>query len=344
MVDAQGFAIGVIRMKLREARGIGFAIAINVAKDWLESRSLDQFLPTRRFRVGAPDSLPGKAIRMRLPEAFADGSPSRLRVEGRLMPQEVWVMVDRVASPASLTAAEALVRSGRGLPGVSGTSPAEPRPVELGGRPGLLGSLHGSAPSSFRPWQTEYALLDLGREKVVARYAGPPEAIAFNLGAIRASLRSLQAEPLLTGEIRSPLAVRFAEARALPAGGPALQVPERWVSEAVGPPACRGLPRPNAVLAASPEGDFTVSLRAAWWSVAPTAPEKAAGACAPGAAAASGYATRRTRFGEPYSMNGVFFPLGGGLVRLELEVPPEKEPFVRDVYGAWLGLLRRSPP
>ena len=36
MVDAEGFVLGVVRLKLKDGDGIGFAIPVNAVKDFLE--------------------------------------------------------------------------------------------------------------------------------------------------------------------------------------------------------------------------------------------------------------------------------------------------------------------
>jgi hypothetical protein len=43
----------------------------------------------------------------------------------------------------------------------------------------------------------EYAVLDLGPEKLVARFVGPTAAMAFNASVVRASLASLEGRRLL---------------------------------------------------------------------------------------------------------------------------------------------------
>ena len=39
-----------------------------------------------------------------------------------------------------------------------------------------------------------YALIDLGRERMVARFVGPAEQLAFNESVLRESLASLEAD------------------------------------------------------------------------------------------------------------------------------------------------------
>lgn len=81
LVNRDGFAVGVIRMRLTNASGIGFAIPVNHVKDFLESHGLDQLMPVRRLRLGGFQSIEAKAIGLRLPEGLVDMSPFRSRVE-----------------------------------------------------------------------------------------------------------------------------------------------------------------------------------------------------------------------------------------------------------------------
>ena len=64
-------------MKLMDSDGIGFAIPINVVKDFLGAHGLDQLLPVARMRLGPTQALPGKGLRLRLPEGHEDLSPTR---------------------------------------------------------------------------------------------------------------------------------------------------------------------------------------------------------------------------------------------------------------------------
>jgi len=99
LLDRDGFAVGVIRMRLTGASGIAFAIPINDVKDFLESRGLDQVLPSRRLRLGALQSLEAKGIALRLPEAFVDVSPFQSHVETAPDGPEITLRIDRVLSP-----------------------------------------------------------------------------------------------------------------------------------------------------------------------------------------------------------------------------------------------------
>ena len=83
MLDDEGYAVGVVRMKLaREAtaRGAGFGIPINLVKDFLDAHGLLALLPVSRLRPGVVHSFDWKGLRVEMPDGFQDGSPSRLRV------------------------------------------------------------------------------------------------------------------------------------------------------------------------------------------------------------------------------------------------------------------------
>ncbi|HZM51035.1 MAG TPA: hypothetical protein VFE68_11100, partial [Vicinamibacteria bacterium] len=124
---------------------------------------------------------------------------------------------------------------------------------------------------------------------------------------------------------------------------PQMMMPPGWSREPEPQTACRGLAAPEAVLQASPEGDFTVSLRAAWRSVSGgRSPEQAAAACGlrREPARAASYALRSERMGVTYAIEGTFVAAGDGLLQLEMVAPVAKEPFVRDLYSAWVRAVR----
>ena len=81
LVNKDGFAVGVIQSRLKDATSIAFAIPIDQVKDFLESHGLDQLMPTPRLRLGGVHRSDAKALAMRLPDGLADVSPVRLRFE-----------------------------------------------------------------------------------------------------------------------------------------------------------------------------------------------------------------------------------------------------------------------
>jgi S1-C subfamily serine protease len=336
MLDDKGHAIGVIRMRLenRTTVGPGFAIPINRVKDFLEASSLERVFPASRLRLGSLQSLDWKRLRFRAPESFDDSSPSRVSVEWA-PPQEVSLIVQRVASPLTLGELEQSLRAGHDFPRLGPIAAAESRPARLGGRPALIGGGQGASPAGPAP-EVAYAILDIGKEKVVAAYVGAPTQIAFNRSVLDGWRASLEADPLITAEVQAPLAAALER---VPLGAAShMMMPARWTHEPEAPTPCRGLQAPDAVLRASPEGDFTVSLRAGWWTAAyGQSAEQALAACGlpRHAERPASYALRSTRLGVTYAVAGVFVTAGEGLLQLEMVAPLAKEPYVRDLFAAW---------
>lgn len=171
LIDRDGFAVGVIRMKLANATGIGFAIPVNQAKAFLETHGLDQLMPARRLRLGAFQHIDAKRIGLRLPEGLADLSPSRSRVEVDARPVDIALRIDRVLSPWSpRQIAQALV--GTHTFETLSTAAREGRiPPRPGAPPLLLGGASGTTGDMTQEIWMDYGVLDLGPERLVLRAA-----------------------------------------------------------------------------------------------------------------------------------------------------------------------------
>lgn len=344
MVDEDGRAVGVVRMRLARGVGLGFGIPINRVKDFLEANGFDRIFPARRLRLGPLQPFSGKGLRLRVPETLEDASPSRLRVEWGAPPAEVGLVIERVATPLGIADLESRLLSGQAFPGFVAHAQGKTRGARMAGRPALVGSARGSSPGprNVTAMEMEYAVVDLGAEKVVARYLGPEDQVAFNRSVLRASLESLEADPLLTAPISSALAPAFEAAKFPRPGAPAVVVPQAWWQEQRPSLPCPALPPADSELSASPEGDFTVSGRAMWWRGGLDA-DRAAAACAwpRGPLGATSYALRRERLGVAYSVEGVFLSRADGLLRLEVESPTPKQPLLSDLFQAWVSALSR---
>jgi S1-C subfamily serine protease len=338
MVDEEGYALGIVRMKLsaggRTAAGAGFGVPINLVKDFLDSHGLLSLLPATRLRSGVVHGLDWKGVRIELPDGFADASPARLRVDTGDA-GTISVRVDRVATPWNLVALEETLLQGKTpvgfLPGAAARRSGRATSSGV-----VIGSARGTT-SDGQPFRVEYALVDLKREKVLARYLGLPDEMAFNLGVVQRSLEKLEAEPLLVDEVRAPLRVTF-EAVPYPAvaAGMAL-APVGWSREPATHAACRQVPAAEAGLALSPPGDFTVVFRALRWVRSGIAPDELARACGQGANSTGGtYARRFERLGVALGVWGTFVSRGEELVLLEAEAPEGKLPFVRDAFSSWV--------
>jgi S1-C subfamily serine protease len=325
VVDRDGFAVGVIRMKLTAADGIGFAIPINQVKDFLEANGLDQNLPSRRLRLGPAQSFDGKGIRLRLPEGFTDASQFRTRVETEAKPAEIALRIDRVFSPLgakqidqTLTTTETFERFS--ISSSESRFSAQPDAGRL-----LLGHASGSSADDKEELRMESAVLELGAEKLVARYVGPAEQMAFNASILRASLAGLSGDRLLTAELQSVDALKWSSRADDP-----VAMPGGWVVEQGGPAPCQGLPPPVSAVSTSPAGDFTIVLRASVWPTEIPL-ERAAAACSSrrGELGDSSYATAVEWLGVPYVIEGVFARVGSRTVQIEVLAPARKNALAR---------------
>jgi hypothetical protein len=177
-----------------------------------------------------------------------------------------------------------------------------------------------------------YVLADLGREKVIARFVGTAEQVAFNEGVLHDSLASLEAERRLAGEVDGVERLEWyavsAERR--------VAVPVGWIVEAGAPSTCPGLSNPGGTGTATLTRDFTVSLRVAIWPGNVT-PEEAAAKCAPqrGSLGQTSYATRADWLGVSYAIEGVFVRGGGQVLQLEVIGPDHRSAYTRALLAAW---------
>jgi S1-C subfamily serine protease len=340
VVNRDGFAVGVLRSRLTNAAGIGFAIAINDVKDFLESHGLDQLLPARRLRLGSVQTLEPKGIALRLPEGFTDVSPFPFHVETDARSGEIALRIDRVLSAWSSKQIEQTLIGGRTFETLSMT-PREGRNSPQAAEPSLLlGSAAPIAADPGREIRMDYAVLDLDSEKLVARYVGSAEWMAFNERVLRESLGSLQgwrfsAEQLAPAENVSWSAPPAASVESIERGVP---MPAGWVVGPGGPSSCAGLPQPGTVMAVSPIHDSTVVLRAAVWSGGEIIPDAAASACSSrrGFIGGASYSRRATWLGMSYVIEGAFARIGSRLVQLEVLSTDQRSTFARRLLTVWL--------
>jgi S1-C subfamily serine protease len=339
VVDRDGFAVGVIRMRLENATGIGFAIPINQVKDFLEANGLDQLMPVRRLRLGGFRSIDAKKIGLRLPEGLFDVSPFPSRVETNASPVDIALRIDRVLSPWTASqlqqsligtdtfeAAAMTAREGR-------TAPPSGNP------PLLLGGALGRATDTNQEIRMEHAVLDLGSEKLVARYVGPAEWMAFNESVLRQSLTSLQGQRFVVGALVPVEKLEWSTVSPTANGQSEVMVPTGWVATPGAPSPCPGLPQPGTVTAAFPQNDFTLVSRAAVWSTGNVVPDTAAAACSSrrGSLGGASYSSRADWLGVPYVIEGVFVRTGPGRVaQLEVLSTEQRSPFARTLLAAWL--------
>lgn len=341
MVDLEGFARGVIRLKLAEADGIGFAIPINEVKDFLEFSGLDQLLPVGRLRLGTDQMLTEKGISIRLPESQEDRSPSRLHVDTGRESEEVALVIDRVVTPWSLAQIETVLISSHTFERFTSSGGTNDTLKSEDGQ-ALLGRTVGTIKENGAPYIMEYAILDLGDEKLVARFLGSDEVVAFNASVLRGSLMSLSAEPMMTARVEQDLQVEWTKAPLPSPRAPHLVMPAGWILEEGARVYCPSLPFPDSTLLASPAGDFTVAFAAAWWAEG-IHPDDATASCSEqqGSLGPSSYSSVAEYLGISYQIEGVYLEHDGGLLQFELVTPLEKHDFVYEAFRDWTAQNRR---
>ncbi len=354
MLDEDGYVVGVVRMKLsRDASsaGAGFTVPVNVVKDFLETNGLLERLPVVRLRSGVRHSLDWKQIAVELPDGFLDRSLARVAAEAGEV-GEIDFRVDRWATPWPASGLEEALLGGAAVRGfVPAAAQPGPRVARerraaealATGRPAsLIGSGVGTDRSGRR-FRVEYAIVDLAGEKVVARFLGPADVVAFNLGLLRRSLRSLEAAPLLFNlPLRSAAGDRNAilEPATFTNGEGGVVAPRAWSREPATEAACEALPPADAGLLVRHPSDYTLVLRALRWGGSlPLAPRLAA--C--GARGGSSYAFRVDRLGVPVAVRGELVLRKGETLLLELEAPIAKLEVVEELYAAWVKQVVGNP-
>lgn len=357
MLDEDGYVMGVVKMKLaRDAasQGAGFSVPVNVVKDFLEASGLLEQLPVARLRPGVRHTLDWKGVAIELPDGYSDQSTSRTLLDGGEV-GEVGFRAYRLATSWPVAGLEEAILGGGEVqgfvpaPATAGRRQAPRRRVAValptGDPPGVVASAAGTDPSG-RPFRVEYAIVNREKEKVVARYLGPADAVAFNLGLIRRSLESLEAAPMLLGIPARPLVAGTPalESVSFPAGEGRVLAPAGWPREPAASSACGRLPQPENGLAASHPSDFTLVLRALRWKANGTGLEQAVRACGQARGPEAGasvadeprYARRFERLGVPIEARARLVRRGAESLLLELEAPVAKLPIVEGLYDRWV--------
>jgi trypsin-like peptidase len=357
VVDADGYAIGVARSRIEAAADIGFAVPINRVKRLLLTHGLDASLPVQLLSPGAFLTNQDKGINLRVPAGFEDRSPARLRIEAApLLPttrepqgqdaqqprEDLVLRIDRVATSQAVDViGRALVNEGAFERfRVSGNARRFSAPRENGVRV-VSGYATGTNPTTGDDSRLVFAIIDFGKEKVVARYVGPADTVAANRSVLQASLAELDARQMLTAEVTSNPSVAWTPARSSD-GRLGIQTVAGWVVEPGTPWRCAELPTPSSGLTMSPAGDFTVALRAVWHPASSADTTAAARKCSaqPGTSGPASYAARATAFGIVYQLDGIFARQADGSIwQLEMIAPVEKRKFVAAIFHDWIASI-----
>jgi hypothetical protein len=261
---------------------------------------------------------------------MSDISPFRARIETESNPTDVVMRLDRVMSPWTLSRLEQELLSTRTFEQTT-SSTNESRTTRVDGSTTLVGRASGTARNGAETGMA-YALMDLGREKMIARFVGSLEQIAFNESVLRDSLTSIEAERRLASE---PDLVEKIEWHATSAER-RVPVPVGWIVESGTPSACQGLPNPGSTGTAAPAHDFTIALRVATWSGG-VVPEEAASKCSSrrGSLGQASYATRTDWLGVSYAIEGVFVRTGSVVLQLEVLGTDQRSADTRALLAAW---------
>ena len=343
ILDRDGFVVGIASRVMTGGKtaGVGFAVPVNTAKEFLEARGLDGFLPVRRLFLGPVQTLETKGLRLRMPQTLTDVSPRRAAVETGGDPIETVVLrVDRVLSPWSPSRLAEALALGQAFEPVAAATSTPPRAQTVGARQAVVGRVSGTLGDDQASVRMEYAVVDLGPEKIIARYLGPPNQLAFNASVLRTSLASIEADPLSREARDFALPAQWTPAAWTPSASrePRIVVPAGWPVEPAGPSACPGLPVPADVLAASLPGDFAVALRAGVLRPTPLTVEQAASLCGPrgSAGTARSYQRRVEWLGAQFVLEGRFVSVGPDeLLQLEGVAPAQKSRSLPALVAQW---------
>jgi S1-C subfamily serine protease len=340
VVDQDGFAVGVIRARVTGNSGIGFAIPINQAKDFLESRGLEALMPSRRLRLGPLHTFEGKGVAIRLPEGLSDTSPFRSRVEVDAAATGVALRIDRGVSPWNARRMERTLVESETFERVIVEVDDSQMTSRSGSAPLLHGRATGSTAVGEQSVRMHYGIVEMGAEKLIARYVGSDEQLAYNESVLRGSIASLEGRRLNASEAASI-------DRWVPASGVVaalhVPVPAGWVIEPGAPIVCAGLPEANTTAAMYPANDVTLALRVAVWDNATAAPQDAAAACSPrrGSGASAAYTQRADWLGVSYAIEGTFVRTGARQIQLEVISPEQKSQAARALLDAWIKQVSR---
>jgi S1-C subfamily serine protease len=349
MLDEDGYVVGVVRMKLaRDAAsaGAGFSIPVNVVKEFLEAHGLIDRLPHARLRAGVRHTLDWKQVALELPDGFFDRSPSRVQVDGGTF-GEIAFRAFRWQTPWPAPGLEEALLGGEAVRDFV-PAPAAPRAraarerrtaesLQGGRTPSIVGSGVGSDRLGAR-FRVEYAIVDLGPEKVVARYLGPADAIAFNLSVLRDSLRGLEAAALVAPPQSGASAGPHAsfEPAAFPNGDGDVLLPRAWTREPASESGCPAVPAFDAGLVARDPADYAVVLRALRFGAGDPALARSLVDCDDARRGAGrGYARRFGRLGVRVFLRGTVVAQGERELLLELEAPEAKLATLEPLFERW---------
>ena len=150
-------------------------------------------LPVDVLYPGGLQRLGDKGIEIDLPARLEDVSPVRLRAFSDPVESTVELRLDRLWTPWTVAEIESALSTG----GVFGRFEAAETP-ETGSSPASgarVRRVRGRDVSTGDARTLLYAVVERGPERVLARYEGPPDAVAYNRSVLEASIDSLVVAP-----------------------------------------------------------------------------------------------------------------------------------------------------
>ncbi len=366
LIDANGYVIGVATMEMhvnvsahpaltvqpvpdtatanaqrRAHRGgeltqLMFGVGVNHVTTMATTLGIHDFLAAPRLRLGPLQSFDEARVRVRLPEGSVVRSARRLAVAVDLERPDtpLSLRIDRVWSPAGPQLLEHQLVTTTAFEPITVTATLPAGPAADTGVAGVVTGFDRRG----RPLRMVYAIATMEDEHLVARYVGPPDLLAFNSSMLRASLESLEADPFRTEPFESPRDLEFRTGPFLLHEAPLVRLPVGWVLDFEVPSSCVSDPGPQSWIGASPAGDFTVSVRLAWWPDAPLDPTTAVSRCGDtrGPEEAPVYRARADEAGAAYVTEGTFLEgPDGGLLQVEVRAPERSFAVVRRSLEDW---------
>jgi hypothetical protein len=285
-------------------------------------------MPVRRLRLGAAESFERKGMTLRLPVGMNAGSPIRSRLESLPESTDLALRIDRSVTPWTTTQLERTLLQTESFERFTIEGHQSQSVSQTGSARLLIGRATGMGPDSGPEIAMQYGILDLGEEKLIARYVGSPEHIAYNESVLRSSLLSLEGQRLMSGDAMNPASVEW-DADGLP-------LPVGWIVEPGLPSPCASLPPPESGAAAYPVRDVTLAFRRANRNTEAVTTQQAAASCSSrrGSQGESSYVQRVEWLGVSYVIEGVFVRFRSRLVQLEVIAPEGKAPLARALLAA----------
>jgi S1-C subfamily serine protease len=338
LIDEDGYAVGVVVAQFKEGNrgtGLGFAVPVNAVKALIETHGLDQSFPARRLRVGPVQDLPPKGVRVGLLEWRNDTSPFRVRVDLGDAGNEATFRADRIYSPWTVQQVEQWLLNEPALEPAVVIERRRQSVVDRSGR--LRGRATGRYRTTGVAMELLYTIVDLGAEKVIARFVGPAEQVAFNRSVLDNALSALEVEALLSGTLPGPSALTWTAGQFLGSDAPVITLPSSWLMQTMSGVVCNGLQPAAQVVSVSPPGDFTLTLRMAWWPRGTADAKQVASACGGGLVDQAPFLQRTAWAGVPYVTEGIVRTVESGVVQLVVTAPSARQAAARAIFEAWAG-------